>query len=445
MRTVWAMAIKDLLLLWRDRFGVFWVLVFPLMFALLFGSIFSGGGGGGGGNAMRVIVVDLDNSDASRALAQNLDNSDAVAVTSERDGVVFDEVSAREAVRVPGEVSYLAYVVIPEGYADTRPAFIPGGDAATLRVGIDPARQAEAGFLQGVLIEATMQESMTRLQDPAFTNEIIDESLATLEAADNVDPATDFALRAFLGAARSLAGTFQVPGETADTEDAPTDGIGQSFQPVNIETEAVTRDTTGRPISAFEVSFPQGMLWGLLGCVAGFSVSLVKERTDGTYLRLRVAPQTRAHIIAGKALACFLTCLLVIATLTLVAVMFFGVRITSPAGLATGVFATSWCFTGLMMFISTLGRTERAVGGAGWAALMPLAIIGGGTVPLFFMPDWLRSLASISPMKWAILALEGGIWRAFGPADFALPVTVLLGVGVLGFALAVMMLKRVEI
>lgn len=444
MRTVWAMAIKDLLLLWRDRFGVFWVLVFPLMFALLFGSIFSGGGGGS--NAMRIIVVDLDNSEASRALTKNLDDSDALAVATERDGVPFDEPAAREAVRVPGEVAFLAYVVIPEGFADTRPAFIPGSDPATLRVGIDPARQAEAGFLQGVLIQATMQESMTRLQDPVFMNELIDGSLASLDNDDEVDPATEFALRAFLGAARSLAGTLPTDDAESETQtDQLADGADQSFQPVNIETESVTRDTAGRPISAFEVSFPQGMLWGLLGCVAGFSVSLVKERTDGTYLRLRVAPQTRAHIIAGKALACFLTCLIVIATLTLVAVMFFGVRITSPAGLATGVFATSWCFTGLMMFISTLGRTERAVGGAGWAALMPLAIIGGGTVPLFFMPDWLRNLASVSPMKWAILALEGGIWRAFGPADFALPVAVLLGVGVLGFVLAVMMLKRVEI
>ena len=40
MKILWTLAWKDLRLLGRDRFGVFWVLAFPLMMALLFGAIF---------------------------------------------------------------------------------------------------------------------------------------------------------------------------------------------------------------------------------------------------------------------------------------------------------------------------------------------------------------------------------------------------------------------
>ena len=59
MKSVIVLALKDLKLLSRDKFGLFWLLVFPLLMALFFGSIFSSGGGGGGA-AMKVAVVDED-------------------------------------------------------------------------------------------------------------------------------------------------------------------------------------------------------------------------------------------------------------------------------------------------------------------------------------------------------------------------------------------------
>jgi ABC-type transport system involved in cytochrome c biogenesis permease component len=37
MKGMLILAAKDLRLLWRDRFGLFWVLGFPLIMALLFG------------------------------------------------------------------------------------------------------------------------------------------------------------------------------------------------------------------------------------------------------------------------------------------------------------------------------------------------------------------------------------------------------------------------
>ncbi|MFN7978640.1 MAG: hypothetical protein U0P30_10915 [Vicinamibacterales bacterium] len=36
------------------------------------------------------------------------------------------------------------------------------------------------------------------------------------------------------------------------------------------------------------------MLWGLIGCMMSFGISLVTERTRGTFLRLEMAPLTRS-------------------------------------------------------------------------------------------------------------------------------------------------------
>jgi ABC-2 type transport system permease protein len=105
-------------------------------------------------------------------------------------------------------------------------------------------------------------------------------------------------------------------------------------------------------------------------------------------------------------------------------------------------FCTIWCFVGLMMLISTLGRTEQSVSGAGWALLMLMSMLGGGMMPLYFMPAWMHSVSNISPIKWGIYSLEGAIWRNFSLTEIATPCLILLVVGILSFFLGVFILSK---
>jgi ABC-2 type transport system permease protein len=75
------------------------------------------------------------------------------------------------------------------------------------------------------------------------------------------------------------------------------------------------------------------------------------------------------------------------------------------------------------------------VSGSAWAALLLMSMIGGGMVPLFAMPGWMSAAGSISPVKWAILAMEGAVWRGFSPAEMMLPCGILLTVGLVCFAI----------
>jgi ABC-2 type transport system permease protein len=229
--------------------------------------------------------------------------------------------------------------------------------------------------------------------------------------------------------------------ESADTG---TIQDGMSFGGSEIEVEEVVREQIGRPRSAFEVSFPSAMLWALIACATTFAVSMVLERQGGTLLRLRTSPLSRTQIMAGKALACFLTAVGVVIVLTLLARVLAGVRIGNPWFLALAVLCTAFCFTGLMMLFSVLGKTPRAVGGVSWAIMLAMAMFGGGMIPLIAMPGWMQTASNISPMKWAVLALEGGIWRDFTLADMMLPCLVLLGVGAVCFAIGVRVFSWTE-
>jgi len=69
---------------------------------------------------------------------------------------------------------------------------------------------------------------------------------------------------------------------------------------------------------------------------------------------------------------------------------------------------------------------------------------GGGMVPLFIMPTWMYKLGSFSAVKWSVLALEGAIWRGFGPSDMMLPLAVLVGMGAAGLAVGTAVLSKSE-
>ncbi|MEJ2702941.1 MAG: ABC transporter permease [Sedimentisphaerales bacterium] len=198
------------------------------------------------------------------------------------------------------------------------------------------------------------------------------------------------------------------------------------------------------PIAPFQITFPQVLLWGFIGCTATFAISIVKERTRGTFDRLRVGPIGRTHILAGKGLSCFFTCVLVMCILFVGAKAIFKMPVGKPLLFIPAALSTILCFVGLMMFMCTLGRTEQSVGAAGWAILMIAGMLGGAMMPLAFMPSWMLPLSHFSPVKWGIYALEGAIWRDFTFTEMIGPCAILLAIGTLFFSLGVVMLRRQE-
>jgi ABC-2 type transport system permease protein len=181
-----------------------------------------------------------------------------------------------------------------------------------------------------------------------------------------------------------------------------------------------------------------------MSCVVAFGSGLAQERTRGTLVRLAVAPVSRRLVLVGKAFGCFLACLLVVLFLMLFGRLVLGVAIGSPWLFLMAAVASAFGFSGIMMLLAGVFRTEGAAEGAGRAVVLVLAMIGGGTIPLVFMPSIMRTVSGVSPFKWTILAIEGAVWRGFTLADMALPTLVLVGFGTIGFGLGSWFFRRAE-
>ena len=432
MRELIAIAVKDMRLLLRDKAGAFFSIIFPLIVAIFFGAIFSSGGSAET-RAMRIAVVDADGTPQSAAFVSELGKAEEFVlerVPREQGGATLWELPTREeATAMVRKGKVAAYVVLPPGFGEARERVF-WGPPAKLEVGIDPSRKAEAAMLNGLLARrlfARMQEMFT---DRKAMRERLVELRRNLQDETNPGSAQDHALR------ESALAIFDRLDDFLDRLPQQQEGGGatsREWQPLVIESHDVYQKWEG-PRSSFQISFPQGMLWGMMAAAATFGIALVEERTKGTLVRLRMAPINRAQILGGKAAACFASAILVCGLLLAVGVAFFGVRPSSYALVALAVGCSAVAFVGMMMALSALAKTVRAAGGIGWAVLMIFTMLGGGSVPLFFMPPWLLKASYFSPMRYSIMALEGGIWRGLTLGEVAVPCAVLVGVGVVCFA-----------
>lgn len=438
MGTIISIAKKDLRLLGRDRVSFFFTFIFPLIYGVMFGFMFSGDSKP---SDMKLAIYDEDVSTRSAAFAKVLGESDGLAITS-----ATSRQQAQDLVRT-GKVS--ASIILPKGYGEAAKNIF-SGRPATLEVSIDPSRRAESGLLQGKLMELSFRQLTTSFTDLSFVNDSIETARKSLLGATDMSPETKRTFGGFFDSVLDLSKRVKQeaaePAKGDGTAGAETStksaGLG-SWTPVKIDLKEVSQDTGG-PKNAFQITLPQAAAWGLLGAVMAFAVSLVQERTQGTLVRLSIAPIRPLEILAGKSLACFVTALIVQVFLLAVFGVMFHVKPVAPVSLALAIVCASFGFAGLMATLAVLGRTEGGASGMGRAVLLLLTIFGGGAIPLMFMPAWMQQASSVSPFKWAIVALEGGIWRNYSLAEMALPCGILVGVGVGGLALGAFLFRRLQ-
>lgn len=443
MRAIITLAVKDLRIMSRDLLGMFFIFIFPIVMGLLFGTIQASFMDKPRDKSITVAVTDNDASDMSRLFVEQLGELGSLSIQQ------IPVVQAVEQIR-KGKLA--AFIEIPKAFGET--AGVIWGDAPALRLGVDPSRAAEGAMLEGMIMQAMGALIQKRFMNPGGMRPQINRMIEGA-AADPDMPAMQ--RNVVQGLLRTVDGFLANLDEQVHALDQAGDGPTGAFAPSMeiARIEKVSLDSAGRnergpfagirgrPRSPWDISFPSAIMWGVMSCVAGFAVTVAKERTAGTFFRLKIAPITRAHVLAGKALACFVSVLTVVAVMMGLG-MVIGIQLASPGLLILATICTALGMVGLMMLMSVIGRTEQAVGGAGWAIIVFMCMFGGGMMPLAFMPGFMKKMSHFSLVKWGILSLEGAIWRGFNLSEMVFPCAVLIVSGAICFVIGARILARVD-
>ena len=416
MSAMLAIAIKDLRTFSRQRASLFFTFIWPLCVAILFGALF--GGGNRSTPRIPVAVVDEDGTPASQAFADRLIGRDSF------EAVRASRTEALEAVR---KGQRTAAVILRPGFGEASSRLFYG-TPPQVQVYTDPSRQGERGMLEGLLLQQGAERLQSLFANPAGSRESVQKTLGDLRTNR---PGASPGLETFLG----QLDTFLASPDAATVAPA-SEGAEQSaaWAPLEITQEDLQRERSG-PRNGYDVTFPQSMLWAVFGCVMAFGTTFASERVRGTLVRLHVSPLSPGQVLAGKSLAALFAISIVELLLLLLGVTAFGVRPSSWGLLLVAIICTAAAFVGIILLLASMAHSEQGIGGMGPAVMMPLFLLGGAMVPLMFMPPWMISLSYLSPVRWAIVALEGAIWREFSVSEMVLPCAILLAVGAVTFVI----------
>ncbi|MCA1185145.1 MULTISPECIES: ABC transporter permease [unclassified Saccharopolyspora] len=135
-------------------------------------------------------------------------------------------------------------------------------------------------------------------------------------------------------------------------------------------------------------------------------IGLISDMHNGVVARLRALPIHLSSVLLARSVADLVRSALQLIVLLTTAAALFGF---SPQGGFWGVVASlvlalvvSWSLTWVFLAIATWVRKAEVMQSIGFLAMFPLMFVSSAFVPLEALPNWLRVLAVVNPLTYAV-------------------------------------------
>ncbi|MCF6346959.1 MAG: ABC transporter permease [Flavobacteriaceae bacterium] len=386
MRKLLMSAYKEMLLLVRDLGGLAILFVMPLVLIITVTLIQDSSFKIMNNVKIPILFVDNDKGDLSKTIQNNLEESDIFEIITQKDNIDLTEELARTAV-LKGK--YQLVVIIPKDITiDLQRKVSQNVSKILSELGVEEDTLRNKELISAKEIKLYFDPASQKTFKNAVMNSI-DKMIAKIES-------------------KSIYSAFQ--------EEFSEDGVenDSSLDEGNFITfKEINPKEGGEDIfpNSTQHNVPAWTLFAIFFIVIPLSINVVKEKSQGTFVRLRTNPVSYATVLGGKIITYLIVCL--IQFLLMLAI---GVFIFPYLGLATLEVGSNFIvlflvalFSGLAaigfgILLGTLAKTYEQAPPFGATAVVILAAIGGVWVPVFMMPQFMQTLSNISPMSWGLNA-----------------------------------------
>ena len=405
---------KNLLLLTRDRGGLLVLFLMPAVLVLVVTLVQNNVLEATSGSGLKILLADEDQGSIGRAIRERFAREETFQLVERLDGAPLSMSKVREEV-ASGRAPF--GILIAAGSSD---AFIAAsrGLAGEALGGDGTSEEVSAAPLE-FLYDPTVQQ----LFRVAVVN-ALQLALFDLEAQQK---SRDLSGR--LNAVIMLRGGAFTPGAGIDQK-ALQDAIGTPL--LALESAAAFAGDVPAIPNAVQQNVPAWSLFGMFFIVVPLSGIIIRERQDGTLLRLLTQPGTYCGLLLGKILAFAMVCMIQFSLMLLVGMTLLPWLGTprlelaghlGPAYLMALCAALAACGYGLLL--GTLARTYEQGSMFGSVSVVIAAALGGVMVPVFAMPRFMQTLSQVSPLNWGLngfhaLFVRGGSWLEAAPWMLAL-------------------------
>ncbi|HBZ69636.1 MAG TPA: hypothetical protein DEP35_07880 [Deltaproteobacteria bacterium] len=238
---------------------------------------------------------------------------------------------------------------------------------------------------------------------------------------DGSDPLTSARIAAYIGEVASRFDPERGGARLARVA-APEIGAGEAA-PLEIRQRFEFNPTLRDRV--FFIAALAGMLLTNL-CLSASSLGLVGERENGTYEQMLALPTSPLEIVLGKLLPYAGVAYLVLTLATLLAGITFGIW---PKGSWLALYLVTLPFVlaslTIGVFVSAFARTTAQAVFITVFFILPSFVLSGTMFPYQLMPDGVRQIGGLLPLRWYQIALRRIIERGAGLEEVAIPLVAL--------------------
>ncbi|WP_205600184.1 MULTISPECIES: ABC transporter permease [Sphingobacterium] len=392
---------KELILQFRDIGGLIILFVMPMVLLITITMVQKGSFDSITGTRIPVLLVDNDGGEIAETVRKELGSTGNFIIVEEIGDQTMSEASAKEAV-FRGDYQ-LAIVLPPKLSEDLNLHIKQNVDMVMAEFSYSDSDTVHAA---AVVIQ---KKDVNLYFDPAtqesFKTAIkssIDKLIATIEK--------DKVYKVFqeeLGVSEEAV--FDEDQILQYREIGPTEG-GISIKP-----------------SAVQHNVPAWSLFAIFFIVVPLSINIVKEKSQGTMVRLITNPVPYTLFLLGKTFTYLLVSLIQFYLMLVVGVYVFPLLDLPSFEVGSNFIqlSTMALFAGLAaigfgILLGTIATTQEQSAPFGATFVVILAAIGGVWVPVFVMPAIMQTISRLSPMNWALngfydILLRQGSWTAILP------------------------------
>lgn len=390
---LWRSFVKEIQLLKRDSGGIVIIFLMPLLLIITITLIQDSTFKNLEGSKIPIIFIDNDKSEVSKVITQELKDSKTFELVTN-----YNEKSAQKSV-FGGD--YQMAIVIPENLTKDLNSNIDSKvQTVVSSFGLDTDSASKK-------ITAVKTKDIHLYFDPAtnmgFKNSVMNAINKMVFEIEN----------------KKIYKAFQDQlGTTENLEENKNLISFKEIIPKNGKLDVIP--------NSVQHNVPAWALFAIFFIVVPLSINLVKEKSQGTSVRIRISPTPYFIHILGKTFTYLIIC--VIQFLLMVAVgiwlfpymnlpqfdvtgkMFHLIIVTLFAGLAA---------IGFGILLGTVAKTQEQSAPFGATSVVVLAAVGGIWVPVFLMPEFMQKIAAFSPMNWGLNAYYDIILRNSGIGNIA--------------------------
>jgi len=373
MRKFTTLLYKDYLLLIRDVAGLCLMFLMPVALVFLMTFLQNDLIGKINETEISVLMLNMDNDTLGNSIERQISDSESFILTQ-------TEENENELILSVARGDFMIGIVIPEGISDSirknaKNAVLSGfkggkhekTDSITIKIFIDPT--LKTSFRNTLM--STMKEYTAKTERDFLLQEL------TAELNERIP---------------FMLGEIKLDGNQVD-----------------FDVQYAFKDDSAVIPNATQHNVPAWTLFAIFFITLSLSVGLVNERKEGSFKRLLTMPCSYFQYLLSKSVVFLMVCLLQFALLFTLGVYLFPhiglpqLMLGQNAWLLLPMcVSSSLAAIGFGIFIGKITTDHQQTAVLAALSVVIFAAIGGIWVPVFAMPEIMKTISQISPLNWGL-------------------------------------------